>query len=54
VADAAGPGEVLISEAVCDQIGDSELDVRRRWRFRAKGTPSDLKVFSARLESPDR
>jgi adenylate cyclase len=51
VADAAGPGEVLISEAVCDQIGDSEVDLRRRWRFRAKGTPSDLKVFSAKLES---
>jgi adenylate cyclase len=51
VADAAGPGEVLISEAVCEQIGDSDVDLRRRWRFRAKGTPSDLKVFSAKLES---
>jgi adenylate cyclase len=51
VADAAGPGEVLISEAVCDLIGDSEIDVRRRWRFRAKGTPTDLKVFSAKLET---
>jgi adenylate cyclase len=54
VADAAGPGEVLISEAVCDQIGDTDVDLRRRWRFKAKGTPSDLKVFSARLESINR
>jgi adenylate cyclase len=50
VADAAGPGEVLISEAVCGQIGESDVDLRRHWRFKAKGTPSDLKVFSARLE----
>jgi adenylate cyclase len=51
VADAAGPGEVLISEAVCDLIGDTEVDLRRRWRFKAKGAPSDLKVFSAKLDS---
>jgi len=50
VADAAGPGEVLISEAVCGEIGDSEVDLRRRWRFKAKGAPKELKVFSARLE----
>lgn len=51
VADAAGPGEVLISEAVCDQIGSSDMDLRRRWRFKAKGAPRDLKVFSAKLEA---
>jgi adenylate cyclase len=51
VADAAGPGEVLISEAVCDQIGRSDMDLRRRWRFKAKGAPKDLKVFSAKLEA---
>ena len=50
VADAAGPGEVLTSDAVCELIGDSDMDLRRRWRFKAKGTPSDLKVFSAKLE----
>jgi adenylate cyclase len=51
VADAAGPGEVLISEAVCDQIGSSDMRLRRRWRFKAKGAPRDLKVFAAKLES---
>jgi adenylate cyclase len=51
VADAAGPGEVLISEAVCDQIGNSDMELRRRWRFKAKGAPKDLKVFAAKLES---
>ena len=51
VADAAGPGEVLISEAVCDQIGNSDMELRRRWRFKAKGAPKDLKVFAAKLET---
>jgi hypothetical protein len=26
------------------------VDLRRHWRFKAKGTPSDLKVFAAKLE----
>jgi adenylate cyclase len=51
VAAAAGPGEVLLSEAVCEQVGNSDMELRRRWRFKAKGAPRDLKVFSARLES---
>lgn len=51
VADAAGPGEVLISEAVCEQIGSSDMELRRRWRFSAKGAPKDLKVYSAGLAS---
>jgi adenylate cyclase len=51
VADAAGPGEVLISEAVCDQLGNSDMELRRRWRFKAKGTPKDLKVFAAKLDA---
>jgi adenylate cyclase len=50
VADEAGPGEVLISEAVCDQMDNSDMELRRRWRFRAKGAPKDLKVFAATLE----
>jgi adenylate cyclase len=51
VADAAGAGEVLISESVCEQIGSSDMDLRRRWRFKAKGAPKDLKVFSVKLET---
>ena len=45
VADAAGPGEVLISEAVCEQLGGARAELRRRWRFKAKGAPKDLKVY---------
>ena len=51
VADAAGAGEVLISEAVCEQIGGVDMELQRRWRFKAKGAPKDLKVYLARLES---
>jgi adenylate cyclase len=51
VAAAAGPGEVLISEAVCNQIGNSDMELRRRWRFKAKGAPKDLKVFATKLET---
>jgi adenylate cyclase len=47
VADAAGPGEVLISESVCEQLSGSDMELRRRWRFKAKGAPKDLKVYSA-------
>src|SRR5215210_958452 len=46
VAGAAGPGEVLISEAVCEQLSGSDVELRRRWRFKAKGAPKDLKVYA--------
>jgi adenylate cyclase len=45
VAQAASGGEVLISEAVQQQLdADAGLAVRRRLWFRAKGAPRDLKV----------
>ena len=48
VASAADAGEVLISERVCQQLGERDLRLRRRLRFKAKGAPSDLKVYAAR------
>jgi adenylate cyclase len=50
VAERAGSHEVLISEAVRDRIGDGEVTLSRRWRFRAKGTPKGLKVFAVEPE----
>jgi adenylate cyclase len=47
VAGAAKPGEVLVSSAVCERIDDGAFVVKRRKRFRAKGAPKDLEVFSA-------
>jgi adenylate cyclase len=46
VASAAKPGEVLVSSAACDKLGESGFAVKRRRRFRAKGTPKELEVFS--------
>jgi adenylate cyclase len=51
VADAAGPSQVLVSEAVCERLGDAEVSLRRHWRFKAQGTPKGLKVFSAEVGS---
>jgi adenylate cyclase len=46
VAEAAGPGEVLVSEAGCRNLAEGAFRVRRKRRFRAKGAPRDLSVFS--------
>jgi hypothetical protein len=47
VAAAAGPDEVLVSEATCEKLGDEGVSVKRKWRFKAKGAPKDLKVYAA-------
>ena len=44
---AAGPGEVLVSEATRARLGEDAPRLKRRWRFRAKGTPQDLRVYTA-------
>jgi adenylate cyclase len=47
VAGAAGADEVLVSEDACRHLGDhGSLTKRRRRRFKAKGAPSDLRVFA--------
>jgi adenylate cyclase len=46
VAAAAGPGEVLVSEAARARL-DADVPMRRRWRFSAKGAPKDLRVYAA-------
>jgi adenylate cyclase len=51
VAAAAGPGEVLISEAARRRLGDGSVRMRRKWRFQAKGAPKELKVYTAELDA---
>jgi len=48
VAAAAAGGEVLISEAARAQLDPGAFQVRRQRHFKAKGTPKDLRVYSAR------
>ncbi len=45
VAAAARGGEVLVSDAARERLGDEALELRRRWRFKAKGAPKDLTVY---------
>jgi adenylate cyclase len=47
VAAAAGPGEVLISESVRERLDPERVTTRRRWRFKPKGAPKNLKAFVA-------
>jgi len=48
VADAAKAGEVLVSGPVRDRLDDdASLTHRRRWRFKAKGAPRDLDVYTS-------
>jgi len=48
VAEAAGAGEVLISDAVHSKVDGREgVQLKRRWRFSAKGAPKGLKVYAA-------
>ncbi len=45
VADAAKPGEVLVSDAVCERLS-GDVRTKRRWRLAGKGTPAGTKVFT--------
>jgi adenylate cyclase len=51
VAAAASPDEVLISDAAHQRLERGELSTKRRWRFKAKGTPEDLKVYTVKSGS---
>lgn len=48
VAEAAGAGEVLVSDAALGRLDDEKVKLRRRWQFKAKGAPRDLKVYAAK------
>jgi adenylate cyclase len=50
VAAAAGPGEVLVSDTARRRLEDEGVELRRKWRFQAKGAPKDLKVYAAKLD----
>jgi adenylate cyclase len=45
VAQAAGPGEVLISDALREHLPEG-TSTRRKWRFSGKGTPAGMKAYA--------
>jgi adenylate cyclase len=47
VAEAAAGGEVLISDSVRERLEEHGLKLKRR-RFKAKGAPTELSVYSVR------
>jgi adenylate cyclase len=53
VASGAKAGEVLVSGAVCERLDHTAFTLKRRRRFRAKGAPKELEVFSVE-PSPGR
>jgi class 3 adenylate cyclase len=51
--EAAGPGEILISDRTLQHLGANEVVATRR-RFTAKGVPTDLAVCAVhRTQQPD-
>jgi adenylate cyclase len=48
VAGAARANEVLVSETARERMNANDFRMRRRWMFRAKGAPEDLRVYSVR------
>ena len=48
VAAAAGPGQVLVSSGLGDRLAEdaADLELRRKWRFAAKGVPPGTTVFA--------
>jgi class 3 adenylate cyclase len=49
VASEAKPGEVLVSNTACERLGEARFNLKRRRRFKAKGAPKELEVFSVEL-----
>jgi adenylate cyclase len=47
IAAAATGDEVLVSGPACERLDDGAFELRRRRRFRAKGAPKELEVYSA-------
>jgi len=48
VADAAGGGEVLVSDIAVEKLDADGFKLKKRWRFSAKGAPRDLTVYTAK------
>jgi adenylate cyclase len=46
VAEAAKGGEVLVSEAARSELDEADFQMRRKRRFRGKGTPQGLEVYA--------
>ena len=48
VAEAATGGEILVTEKVLGALGDDSVKAKRKRMFRAKGVPTETKVYAIR------
>jgi adenylate cyclase len=48
----ASADEVLISDRALEGIDDDRVQTKRRWRFKAKGAPSELTAFAVKSSRP--
>jgi adenylate cyclase len=48
VAEAAKGGEVLASQTACERLEPDTFELKKLRRFKAKGTPGDLNVYSVK------
>jgi adenylate cyclase len=53
LAEAAKPGEVLVSDRVLEKLAPDTVEAKRR-RFSAKGAPKDLDAYALRPSQPSR
>jgi adenylate cyclase len=51
VAEAAKGGEVLVSQAARSELEEADFQMRRKRRFRGKGTPQGLEVYAVEPET---
>jgi adenylate cyclase len=51
VAEAAKGGEVLVSEAARSELDEADFPMRRKRRFRGKGTPQGLEVYAIEAQA---
>jgi adenylate cyclase len=50
VTSGAKPGEILVSSAACANLDESKFTLKRKRRFKAKGAPKELEVFTVEGE----
>ena len=51
VADSAGPGELMISDAALESVGPKAVSVEERSFLDAKGVPESFKVYAVRAKA---
>ena len=51
VAEAASGGEILVTDKALDDLEADSVKAKRKRMFRAKGVPSEIKVYSVRAQS---